>query len=278
MAYRQNYRTSKKNYGAERAAKHIQEAEEFSREVGGTDKDVKAYFFAISGAKKEEILGIYGRKYGQEKESYAREAWQSWATGRRKMSGMVAKRLFELLPNHMPIAAKLNMVESLWRHSSPSSNTSLKVDTRTDSGEVMIKVREYFQGKLSHSIPDNFTRRFDWLAGADSRVKQELLSHFRKLELGVVGGSLEPKLEVLKRHLQGNNVFISGSHTVSIGNHHLVLNFDNSEAIAEKNREQEAIRRAARAEKMAEAGKIFQTVLVAVLIAIIFVILISAFL
>ena len=285
MSYRgRNYRT--RNQGAERAAQHIQEAREFSEEVGGTDKDVKAYFFSIEGAKREEILCLYGRQYGAVKEAYAREAWSSWATGRKKMSGMVAKRLFALLPNHMPIAAKLQMVENLWRHSSPSSRTSIRIDSRSEHGAVILKVKEYFQDKLSHQIPDNFTRRFNWLSGADSQVKQQLLNHFRKLELGVVGGSLEPKLAVLRSHLQNNgSVFITGTHTVTIGNHALVLEFDNSEAVAAHNRAEEARRKveearrkAERAVKMAEFSRVFQQVVLVVVIIIVALLLMSAFL
>jgi hypothetical protein len=245
MSYSRRTSSPSRNYGAERAKKHIQEGEDFSREVGGTDKDVKSYFFSMEGSEKEKILRIYGEKYRGDKEEYAREAWGPWSSGRRKMSGMVAKRLFDLLPNHMPIAAKLNMVDSLWKHSSPSSRETLRMDSRSQSQTVIARVRKHFDDKLHHQIPDNFTRRFDWLAGCDSEVKQQLLNHFRKLELSVAGDSLEPKIEVLIRHLQENgNAYISGSHTVTIGNHHLVLEFDNSEAIAERRRIEQARKRA----------------------------------
>jgi hypothetical protein len=252
MSYSRRRGSGSNNKGAEHAAKHIQEAEEFSREVGGTDEDVKKYLFSLGGSQKEEILRLYGLKYSKSTngdkpnaEAYARQTWGSWASGKRKMSGMVAKRLFALLPHHMPIAAKLNLVESLWRHSSPSSRETLRMDSRSQPQTVIAGVRKHFDDKLSHQIPENFTRRFDWLAGSDSEVKQQLLNHFRTLELNVAGDSLEPKIEVLVRHLQENrNAYISGSHTVSIGNHHLVLEFDNSEAIAELSRIEQARRKA----------------------------------
>lgn len=262
---------SSKNYGAEIAAQHIQEANEFSHEVGGTDKDVKAYFFSIDAKKKEEILSLYGKQYGAVPEAYARDTWSLWATGRRKMSGMVAKRLFALLPDHMPVAAKLQMVENLWRHCSPSSSNTLQIDSRSQKDESLIlKVRQHFEDKLHHEIPDNFTRRFVWLAGDDSRVKQQLLNHFRKLELGIVSQNVEPKLEVLRKHLSENkSIYISGNHTITIGKHSLVLKFDNSEAIAEKNRADEALQRIARDEKNAEfAGKIKELFIVITLIII----------
>ena len=266
MSYARRTGSRSRNYGAERAKQNIQEAKDFELEVGGSVEDVKKYFFSLEGSKKEEILSLYGLKFNKatsgnkpNAEEYARQAWEPWASGKRKMSGMVAKRLFSLLPHHMPIAAKLSMVESLWKHSSPSSRESLRMDSRSEPQTVIARVRKHFDDKLNHQIPENFTRRFDWLAGSDSEVKQQLLNHFRKLELNVVGESLEPKVEVLVKHLQENtSAHVRGSHTVSLGNHHLVLEFDNSEALAEReriNRMKVQIARAAKVREIFEKAK-----------------------
>ena len=40
-------RGRRRNYGQERALQHIQEAKDLSRELGGTDEDVKSYFFSL---------------------------------------------------------------------------------------------------------------------------------------------------------------------------------------------------------------------------------------
>ena len=47
-----------KNIGLERALKHIEEANILSEELGGTDKDVKEYFFSLPENKLKNYLEI----------------------------------------------------------------------------------------------------------------------------------------------------------------------------------------------------------------------------
>ena len=42
-----SYRYSSRSAGLERALQHIEEAKQLTRELGGTDKDVKEYFFSL---------------------------------------------------------------------------------------------------------------------------------------------------------------------------------------------------------------------------------------
>ena len=69
MAKRTRYARSRgyrgRNQGMERALKHIEEGREFSREIGGTDEDVKAYFFQLNPSELSQILSEYGRLYGK---------------------------------------------------------------------------------------------------------------------------------------------------------------------------------------------------------------------
>ena len=103
-----------------RREQHAQEAKEFSKLVGGTDEDIKQWFFGLSAAERGPIIQAYGDAYGQLRREYAEEAFPHWRSGRRRMSGLVAKRLYSLLPPHMPISARLSLVESLWRHVAPT--------------------------------------------------------------------------------------------------------------------------------------------------------------
>lgn len=86
------------NRGLEAAKKHIEEAEQLSEELGGTDKDVKQWFFNLSAQEREEIFIRYTHVNGADAGSYARATFHDWRTGKRQMSGLVAGRLFSLLP------------------------------------------------------------------------------------------------------------------------------------------------------------------------------------
>jgi hypothetical protein len=47
---------------------HIEEARAFSHEIGGTDADVKRYFFSLSGSTLDEIFLTYGNLNGNKSE------------------------------------------------------------------------------------------------------------------------------------------------------------------------------------------------------------------
>ncbi len=105
MGYRRHYGRSggygSRDFGMEAALRHIEEARIFSHEIGGTDADVKQYFFGLSGQALEQILSAYGRANGRQAEAYARRMFNRWKAGSTQMSGLVAKRLFSLLPPTM---------------------------------------------------------------------------------------------------------------------------------------------------------------------------------
>jgi hypothetical protein len=109
--YGRRYGSGYRNAGMERAMQHIREAQELSRELGGTDADVKAYFFRLPLSELRPILDAYERQYGKEARQYAEEAIPEWRSGRRKMSGQNASRLFHLLPRFMPLEQKYALTQ-----------------------------------------------------------------------------------------------------------------------------------------------------------------------
>ena len=50
--------------GYERAKQHIEDAKRLTEELGGTDTDVKNWFFSLSANKRSIIFKKYGQKYG----------------------------------------------------------------------------------------------------------------------------------------------------------------------------------------------------------------------
>ena len=219
---RRSYRTS---IGHERARKHIQEAREFSDQMGGTDKDVKEYFFSLSNAELESILTEYKEEHGSSAANYARETMGDWKAGRRKMSGMVAKRLFDLLPPRMPIKKKFELAENIWKHFGPSSRHSYIVGPEARVGEVISIVSETLDKQITeYNIPQNVKNRFNWLASNDVGLKEQLLNHFRQLEKDLVKQKLEAELPILQSQMRAHadktgsvrSVLTINKHEVSV--------------------------------------------------------------
>jgi hypothetical protein len=96
--------------GSEAARRHIEEAKRFSNEIGGIDDDVKKYFFRLTPTQLEPILDEYGQIHGLSARDYAEKTIAKWSSGRTHMSGMVAARLFNLLPPRMPLSEKYDLV------------------------------------------------------------------------------------------------------------------------------------------------------------------------
>src|SRR5436305_370445 len=87
---RRRYRRRSYDPGLERALHHIREAKDLSHELGGTDEDVKRYFFDLSSEELRRILDEYEREHGKAAREYAETTIPAWRSGSRKMSGQNA--------------------------------------------------------------------------------------------------------------------------------------------------------------------------------------------
>ena len=211
-----------RSIGLERALEHIRKAEALSRELGGTDQDVKQYFFSLSPAQLREILDRYERKYGSSAREYAEKTLPSWSNGTVHMSGMVAERLFNLLPPMMPLEAKFRLTESLWRHVGPSSNKKYYVGHDVNIEDISQRVKEHLEEVVTHyQIPSSMEARFNWLSQGDVGVKQQLLNHFRQLEKQLLSDALRSQLPVLLNHLNSEkgNLTTHTAQVLKVGKH-----------------------------------------------------------
>lgn len=182
---------------------HIREAEELTRELGGTDQDVKQYFFNLPPGERARVLGLYGQKYGEDARQYAEETIPRWQSGQRKMAGQTASRLFNLLPPLMPLEAKYRLTEGLWRHVGPQSKRRLRVGLDAAESDVIDKVREHIESVVSgYQIPESLARRFDWISAGDVAIKQQILNQLQIQEKALVVEGARQQLPVMLDHLR----------------------------------------------------------------------------
>jgi hypothetical protein len=216
------------SYGRERALEHIAAAKRLSAELGGMDQAVKAYFFGLSPLELSVVLDDYQRAYGSQKREYAADTIEKWRSGRVQMSGMVAERLFNLLPPRMPLLVKYRLIEGLWHHVGPSSKHRIRVGLDAEVVQVVelarSKITEFV---VNYKIPETIERRFDWLSAGDVSIKQMLLAHIQEGEKTVVVETVRAQVPVMLEHLRS-----AGSRTgrlaqiVRVGKHELELLMD----------------------------------------------------
>ncbi|TWI60487.1 hypothetical protein IQ16_07607 [Bradyrhizobium huanghuaihaiense] len=217
--------------GHERARQHIEDAKRLTAELGGTDQDVKEYFFSLSPRSLTVILDAYEQQYGSGPRAYAQSTIAKWKTGAVHMSGTVAERLFRLLPPRMPLQEKYKLIENLWTHVGPKSRKVLKVGLNGDIQQIIDVIRGHMNDVVvRYAIPTSLEKRFEWLCAGDSRAKQDFLNHFLEHEKTFVVEGARRRIPVLLEHLRSS----TGANThraaevLKIGNHELEVTLDPS--------------------------------------------------
>lgn len=217
-----------RSVGLEAALQHIEDAKRLSAELGGTDQDVKEYFFNLPTNRLRGILDRYERQVGQKARSYAEKTFPDWKAGRVHMSGTVAERLYSLLPPLMPLTEKYTLTQSLWKHVCPSTHKALVVGPNANQQQIIDVVRDYVaQTVQGYFIQDGLTKRFRWLSAGDVHVQQQLMNHLLETEKQVAVNALHEQLPVLMGHMQRHgSVTTHLQQTIQLGKHRIDLRFE----------------------------------------------------
>jgi hypothetical protein len=205
-----------------KALQHIEEAKKLSIELGGTDEDVKNYFFSLNKNQLGEVLNSYEDRYGPVVREYAEKTFPKWKTRRVHMSGMVAERLFNLLPPIMPLQTKFQLTESLWDHVGPSSSKSYYIGLDANLDELNEIIKKHLEKVVVYyKVPDGLERRFSWLSQDDVGIKQQLLNHLRQQEKKLLSEVLKTKLPLLINHLKGEGGELTAHvmQSLNVGKH-----------------------------------------------------------
>lgn len=225
---RKSFRSTR-NYGAERAREHIVAAQRLTMELGGADKEVKDWLFGLPSYELVRILDAYGKGFGESAREYAERTIPKWKSGQVQMGGMVAERLFKILPIFMPLAIKYKLTEGLWRHFGPSSSRTIWIGLDADPGGVREAARAHFEDKASaFRIPSSMEDRFEWISADDVGVKQDLLNHLRDMEKQLVSDALTIQLPMLFEHLRNDDAGYTKrvDHVLKVGKHELHMVID----------------------------------------------------
>lgn len=218
--------------GLEMARRHIAEAREFSDEIGGNDTDVKKYLFSLPFKSLELIFVQYGKQYGIVAENYARESFNQWKNGTKKMSGLIAKRLFNLVPPLMPLEKKYELAENIWRHFGPKSAHAFTIGPDADIDSLASLVSSQIDNTVtSYNIPTNIKARFNWLAAGDISKEEILLNYLRekqkKLVIDIIKFDVVNLKTQLNNNLNKNNVK-KLTKEFNIYNHSIKISIDPS--------------------------------------------------
>jgi hypothetical protein len=145
------------------------------------------------------------------------------------MSGLVAGRLYALLPPRMPLEAKYKLTEALWQHVGPSSKKTLRVGIDTTVDAIVETAAKHIDDVVtSYKIPSDLERRFEWLSAGDVDIKQKLLNHLRSMEKELLVSALGQQLPVLLDHLKSSSGQLTHrlAQVAKVGKHELEILLD----------------------------------------------------
>jgi hypothetical protein len=145
------------------------------------------------------------------------------------MSGLVASRLYDLLPPRMPIEKKYELTKSLWEQYSPTSHKTLQIDANASEQDIMTKVEKHLIQTISHyTIPSPLEQRFRWLSMGDVQVQQQLLNHLLDIEKHRAIELTRQQLPVLLNHIRNRGEYTQRlSQSIEIGKHKVDLVYNN---------------------------------------------------
>lgn len=230
MAYYRKHKHSynRADYGRYKAEQHVREAKELSEMLGGTDEDVKQYFFNLNGVQLRIILNEYEKQNGKKARDYAEETIPSWKSGKRRMSGLVAGRLYNLLPNHMPLETKYGLIETFWKKYCPKSDSTFRIGPNASENEVMNRITSLLNEKvISYTLPSPLENRFRWLAAGDSIAYQQLLNYFMGREKQLVADGVRNSLPIIFHEIRDCETLTQTiTQRLEIGEHNVNLIFD----------------------------------------------------
>lgn len=229
MARYRRYRRRRQLSAGQRAAlSHIENGRRLSAELGGLDNDVKQFLFSRSQTELERILDAYEKQFGLKARTYAAETLPAWRNGTTQMSGLVAERLFRILPGFMSLGDKLELSKRLWEHTAPSSFKRFVVspDIKPDDLRLML-VGHLEKTVVPHAWPAQLEKRFDWLAAEDVRVKQELMNAIRQEEARILSAAIAFHVTPLinELHAKAENLPVRATHDFAVGKHRVTIEF-----------------------------------------------------
>lgn len=196
--YRKKRKYYKKNKGHEAAINHIIARQNLSRLMGGIDKDIEEIFFNLSDYKLSELLYEYGRKYGDDAESYAKQTLPLWQNNHVKMSGLVAERLLNLIPDRLEPFERYGLIKKL-RSAHIKKQNSL-ISCRLDNWEEILK--NAFNALLHNArlfeFPEEVNKCARWLSKGDAVLAQALMKEADEEEALVYASFIKNEFNQIK--------------------------------------------------------------------------------
>jgi hypothetical protein len=196
---------------------HARQRHTVSDSLGGIGDEVEAFFFGLDKSSLEAIFQSYNREYGSGAEDYARRTYAKWKSGNVTPSGETLSRLLDLVPPHMPLARRHQLIRKMrTKHMADLKRNSRKYVTTTlidwESDLRKILQEELVLGREDALSPTMISTA-TWLNEGDAAASLRLIRAMEQYDLELVQKALPVELDRLRKLVENAN---AAGHRVSV--------------------------------------------------------------
>ena len=209
--YYRRYRRYR-NWGAYHASKRRNLTSLF----GGIDHDVERAFFSLPSYELEALFIDYGRKYGENAESYARSTYRQWRSGATKLSGQTAERLLELIPPRLSKDQRFELIRKLRKHYVKRASEYVRTPPESWRQHVIPSVEKVIKASRDFKLPEELFEKATWLTDGDTEAVHRILHSIDEEEARQRTAYLDAEFKRIEAFVANVKNTGSASHTISI--------------------------------------------------------------
>jgi hypothetical protein len=152
------------------------ERRKFSESVGGIDSEVQQIFLALPEDKLAIVFQRYGEFHGTGALSYAKRTYPRWKSGMVQMSGPIAQRLLNLVPEVLDAEVRYEWVKKLRSMYMQKEHREVSCSPSNWFKMVAPVVDELIRRSSSFQLPADVVEKVNWIMQGDSLAAQALLA------------------------------------------------------------------------------------------------------
>ena len=172
---RTNRSNSSRAIRPRRESRLASQRRQFSDSIGGIDEEIKQHFLALTQDQLVHIFIRYGHRYGKGALNYAKQTYPRWQSGEVLMSGSVAERLLDLVPEVLDAGTRFEWIKKLRCLYMKKGHREVLCNSLDWFQEVSPAVNSVINEARSFRFPDHIAERLNWITKGDALESQRLL-------------------------------------------------------------------------------------------------------
>lgn len=183
---------------------------------GDVVEDVEQAFFRLTPPTLDSLFIRYGQKHGKIAESYARRSYNEWQSGQKRLTGLIAERLIELVPHHLSGHERFELIKKLRKKYIRRHTEYVTVTPDNWRNSVHQAINTVIAKSREFKLPDYLRYSATWLANGDAEAAQRLLHAAEEDEARLRAVYLEAefkRIDLFVSHIKDTE---SVSHKINI--------------------------------------------------------------